>query len=192
MGRMGNWIKEIVRGERWDGLFVRLCWMTLVIAAIYGVQNSPLGEDWRTAIGEGIGIFGGVELILDKINDLRHRRTIAESQAKAEREAAKAQQETARADQEAAKAQQEAAKAQQADAKTQQEAARADQEAAKVQQEALRADREAFRADVAEREGALRAEREALRADTAEREAAELRRRVAELERQANGANHKE
>lgn len=80
---MGNWIKEIVRGERWDGLFVRLCWMALVIAAIYGVQNSPLGEDWRTAIGEGIGIFGGVELILDKINDLRHRRTIAESQAKA-------------------------------------------------------------------------------------------------------------
>lgn len=185
MGRMGNWIKEIVRGERWDGLFVRLYWMALVIAAIYGVQNSPLSDDWRTAIGEGIGIFGGVELILDKINDLRHRRTIAESQAKAEREAAKAQQETARADQEAAKAQQ-------ADAKTQQEAARADQEAAKVQQEALRADREAFRADVAEREGALRAEREALRADAAEREAAELRRRVAELERQANGANHQE
>ncbi len=175
---MGNWLKEIVRGERWDGLFVRLCWMAVVIAAIYGVQNSPLGEDWRTAIGEGIGIFGGVELILDKINDLRHRRTIAESQAKAEREAAKAQQETARADQEAAKAQQ--------------AAARADQEAAKVQQEALRADREAFRADVAEREGALRAEREALRADVAEREAAELRRRVAELERQANGDNHKE
>lgn len=175
---MGNWLKEIVRGERWDGLFVRLYWMALVIAAIYGVQNSPLSEDWRTAIGEGIGIFGGVELILDKINDLRHRRTIAESQAKAEREAAKAQQETARADQEAAKAQQ--------------AAARADQEAAKVQQEALRADREAFRADVAEREGALRAEREALRADVAEREAAELRRRVAELERQANGANHQE
>ena len=168
---MGNWIKEIVRGERWDGLFVRLCWMAVVIAAIYGVQNSPLGEDWRTAIGEGIGIFGGVELILDKINDLRHRRTIAESQAKAE-------QATARADQEAAKAQQ--------------AAARADQEAAKVQQEALRADREAFRADVAEREGAVRAEREALRADVAEREAAELRRRVAELERQANGANHQE
>ena len=161
---MGNWLKEIVRGERWDGLFVRLCWMAVVIAAIYGVQNSPLGEDWRTAIGEGIGIFGGVELILDKINDLRHRRTIAESQAKAE-------QATARADQEAAKAQQEAAKA---------------------QQEALRAEREAFRADVAEREGALRAEREALRADVAEREAAELRRRVAELERQANGANHQE
>ena len=161
---MGNWIKEIVRGERWDGLFVRLCWMAVVIGAIYGVQNSPLSEDWRTAIGEGIGIFGGVELILDKINDIRHRRTIAESQAKAE-------QATARADQEAAKAQQEAAKA---------------------QQEALRADREAFRADVAEREGALRAEREALRADVAEREAAELRRRVAELERQANGDNHQE
>ena len=130
---MGNWIKEIVRGERWDGLFVRLCWMALVIAAIYGVQNSPLSDDWRTAIGEGIGIFGGVELILDKINDIRHRRAIAESQAKAEREAA-------RADQEAAKAQQEAAKAQQA--------------VLQAQQEAIRTEREALRADVAEREAA--------------------------------------
>ena len=164
---MGNWIKEIVRGERWDGLFVRLCWMTLVIAAIYGVQNSPLSEDWRTAIGEGIGIFGGVELILDKINDIRNRRAIAESQAKAE-------QAEARADQEAAKTQQEAARADQ-------EAAKAQQEAAKTQQAVLQAQQEA-----------IRAEREALRADTAEREAAELRRRVAELERQANGANHKE
>ena len=140
MGRMGNWIKEIVRGERWDGLFVRLCWMTLVIAAIYGVQNSPLGEDWRTAIGEGIGIFGGVELILDKINDIRHRRAIAESQAKAEQAEAKAQQETARADQEAAKAQQEAVKTQQA--------------VLQAQQEAIRAEREALRADTAEREAA--------------------------------------
>ena len=130
---MGNWIKEIVRGERWDGLFVRLCWMAVVIAAIYGVQNSPLSEDWRTAIGEGIGIFGGVELILDKINDLRHRRAIAESQAKAE-------QAEARADQEAAKAQQEAAKAQQA--------------VLQAQQEAIRTEREALRADVAEREAA--------------------------------------
>ena len=130
---MGNWIKEIVRGERWDGLFVRLCWMAVVIGAIYGVQNSPLSEDWRTAIGEGIGIFGGVELILDKINDIRHRRAIAESQAKAE-------QAEARADQEAAKAQQEAAKAQQA--------------VLQAQQEAIRTEREALRADVAEREAA--------------------------------------
>jgi len=133
MGRMGNWIKEIVRGERWDGLFVRLYWMALVIAAIYGVQNSPLSDDWRTAIGEGIGIFGGVELILDKINDLRHRRAIAESQAKAE-------QAEARADQEAAKAQQEAVKTQQA--------------VLQAQQEAIRTEREALRADTAEREAA--------------------------------------
>ena len=130
---MGNWIKEIVRGEKWDGLFVRLCWMTLVIAAIYGVQNSPLSDDWRTAIGEGIGIFGGVELILDKINDIRHRRAIAESQAKVE-------QAEARADQEAAKAQQEAVKTQQA--------------VLQAQQEAIRTEREALRADTAEREAA--------------------------------------
>ena len=133
---MGNWLKEIVRGERWDGLFVRLCWMALVIAAIYGVQNSPLGEDWRTAIGEGIGIFGGVELILDKINDLRHRRTIAESQAKAEREAARADQEAARAN-----------SAELETLRAQQEVVQAQQEVVQAQQEAVQAQREAFRAE---------------------------------------------
>ena len=133
---MGNWLKEIVRGERWDGLFVRLCWMALVIAAIYGVQNSPLSDDWRTAIGEGIGIFGGVELILDKINDLRHRRTIAESQAKAERAEARADQEAARAN-----------SAELETLRAQQEVVQAQQEVVQAQQEAVQAQREAFRAE---------------------------------------------
>ena len=133
---MGNWLKEIVRGERWDGLFVRLCWMALVIAAIYGVQNSPLSDDWRTAIGEGIGIFGGVELILDKINDIRNRRAIAESQAKAEREAARADQEAARAN-----------SAELETLRAQQEVVQAQQEVVQAQQEAVQAQREAFRAE---------------------------------------------
>lgn len=135
---MGNWLKEIVRGERWDGLFVRLCWMALVIAAIYGVQNSPLSDDWRTAIGEGIGIFGGVELILDKINDLRHRRTIAESQAKAEREAARADQEAARAN----SAEMEALRAQQEVVQAQREALRAEQEAAELRRRVAELERQ--------------------------------------------------
>ena len=143
---MGNWIKEIVRGERWDGLFVRLCWMAVVIGAIYGVQNSPLSEDWRTAIGEGIGIFGGVELILDKINDLRHRRTIAESQAKAEREAARADQEAARANSaelETLRAQQEVVQAQQEAVQAQREAFRAEQETAELRRRVAELERQA-------------------------------------------------
>ena len=52
--------------------------MTIVGLLIYGVQHLPVSMEWKIAIGEGIGIFGGVELILDVIRGLRMEREIEE------------------------------------------------------------------------------------------------------------------
>ena len=50
---------------------------------IYGVQYLPVSMEWKIAIGEGIGIFGGVELILDVIRGHRMEREIEELRRKA-------------------------------------------------------------------------------------------------------------
>ena len=64
---MARWLKAAVKGRRWRELAARLGWMTIVGLLIYGVQHLPVSMEWKIAIGEGIGIFGGVELILDVI-----------------------------------------------------------------------------------------------------------------------------
>ena len=73
---MGRWIKAVVKGRRWRELAARLSWMGIVALLIYGVQYLPVSMEWKIAIGEGIGIFGGVELILDVIRGLRMEREI--------------------------------------------------------------------------------------------------------------------
>jgi len=75
---MARWIKAAVKGRRWREVTARLGWMTIVGLLIYGVQHLPVSMEWKIAIGEGIGIFGGVELILDVIRGLRMEREIEE------------------------------------------------------------------------------------------------------------------
>ena len=80
---MARWIKAAVKGRRWRELAARLGWMGIVALLIYGVQHLPVSMEWKIAIGEGIGIFGGVELILDVIRGLRMEREIEELRRKA-------------------------------------------------------------------------------------------------------------
>ena len=80
---MARWIKAAVKGRRWRELTARLSWMGIVALLIYGVQHLPVSMEWKIAIGEGIGIFGGVELILDVIRGLRMEREIEELRRKA-------------------------------------------------------------------------------------------------------------
>ena len=80
---MARWIKAAVKGRRWRELTARLGWMTIVGLLIYGVQHLPVSMEWKIAIGEGIGIFGGVELILDVIRGHRMEREIEELRRKA-------------------------------------------------------------------------------------------------------------
>ena len=80
---MARWLKAAVKGRRWRELVARLGWMTIVGLLIYGVQHLPVSMEWKIAIGEGIGIFGGVELILDVIRGLRMEREIEELRRKA-------------------------------------------------------------------------------------------------------------
>ena len=80
---MARWIKAAVKGRRWRELVARLGWMTIVGLLIYGVQHLPVSMEWKIAIGEGIGIFGGVELILDVIRGHRMEREIEELRRKA-------------------------------------------------------------------------------------------------------------
>ena len=75
---MARWIKAAVKGRQWRELVARLGWMGIVGLLIYGVQHLPVSMEWKIAIGEGIGIFGGVELILDVIRGLRMEREIEE------------------------------------------------------------------------------------------------------------------
>ena len=75
---MARWLKAAVKGRRWRELAARLGWMGIVGLLIYGVQHLPVSMEWKIAIGEGIGIFGGVELILDVIRGLRMEREIEE------------------------------------------------------------------------------------------------------------------
>lgn len=84
---MARWIKAAVKGRRWRELAARLSWMGIVALLIYGVQYLPVSMEWKIAIGEGIGIFGGVELILDVIRGLRLERENEE--LRLERDAAK-------------------------------------------------------------------------------------------------------
>ena len=71
---MARWIKAVVKGRRWRELAAHLGWMIAIGLLIYGVQYLPVSAEWKIAIGEGIGIFGGVELILDVIRGLRLER----------------------------------------------------------------------------------------------------------------------
>ena len=80
---MARWIKAAVKGRRWRELAARLSWMGIVALLIYGVQYLPVSMEWKIAIGEGIGIFGGVELILDVIRGLRMERENEELRRKA-------------------------------------------------------------------------------------------------------------
>ena len=80
---MARWLKAAVKGRRWRELAARLGWMTIVGLLIYGVQHLPVSMEWKIAIGEGIGIFGGVELILDVIRGHRMEREIEELRRKA-------------------------------------------------------------------------------------------------------------
>ena len=80
---MARWLKAVVKGRRWRELAARLGWMTIVGLLIYGVQHLPVSMEWKIAIGEGIGIFGGVELILDVIRGHRMEREIEELRRKA-------------------------------------------------------------------------------------------------------------
>ena len=80
---MARWLKAAVKGRRWRELAARLSWMGIVGLLIYGVQHLPVSMEWKIAIGEGIGIFGGVELILDVIRGLRMEREIEELRRKA-------------------------------------------------------------------------------------------------------------
>ena len=80
---MARWIKAAVKGRRWRELAARLSWMGIVALLIYGVQYLPVSMEWKIAIGEGIGIFGGVELILDVIRGLRLERENEELRRKA-------------------------------------------------------------------------------------------------------------
>ena len=80
---MARWLKAAVKGRRWRELAARLGWMGIVGLLIYGVQHLPVSMEWKIAIGEGIGIFGGVELILDVIRGLRMEREIEELRRKA-------------------------------------------------------------------------------------------------------------
>ena len=108
-------IKEIVSHPA--ELATHLCWMAVVVALIYAIHQTPLSDAWQAAISEGIAIFGGVELILDKIGDIRRNREnakIREQADKAEQAAAKAEQKADKAEQAAAAAEQKAAKAEQA------------------------------------------------------------------------------
>ena len=70
---------------------IRLGWMALVVILIYAIQHSPLSPAWQTAISEGVAIFGGVELILEKLNDIRRNRAAAQLRKEAEQAAAEAQ-----------------------------------------------------------------------------------------------------
>lgn len=120
-------------------LATHLCWMAVVIGLIYGIQHVPLSDAWKTAISEGIAIFGGVELILDKIGDIRRARKMDELQQDAD----KSKQDAAAAEQKAAKAEQDAADARQDAADAEQKAADAEQKAAKAEQDATDARQDA-------------------------------------------------
>lgn len=113
-------------------LATHLCWMAVVIGLIYGIQHVPLSDAWKAAISEGIAIFGGVELILDKIGDIRRARKFDELQ----KEADKSKQDAAAAEQKAADAEQKAADAEQKAADSEQKAAKAEQDASDARQDA--------------------------------------------------------
>lgn len=76
---------------RFGELAIRLGWMALVVLLIYAIQHAPLNSAWQTAISEGIAIFGGVELILDKLNDIRRSRENDQLRKEAKQAAAEAQ-----------------------------------------------------------------------------------------------------
>ena len=91
-------------------LATHLCWMAVVIGLIYGIQHAPLSDAWKAAISEGIAIFGGVELILDKIGDIRRARKMDELQQdndKKQQEIDKKQEEVDKKQEEVDKKQQE-------------------------------------------------------------------------------------
>ena len=96
---MARWLKAAVKGRRWRELAARLSWMGIVGLLIYGVQHLPVSMEWKIAIGEGIGIFGGVELILDVIRGLRMEREIEE--LRLERNAARQENEETRRERDA-------------------------------------------------------------------------------------------
>ena len=111
--------------RRFGGLAIRLGWMALVVALIYAVQHTPLSNALQTALSEGIAVFGGVELILEKLNDIRRNREAVQLRKEADeakQDAADARQETAKAEQKAAKAEQDADAAGQKAAKAEQDA----------------------------------------------------------------------
>ena len=103
---------------------IRLGWMAMVILLIYAIQHAPISSAWQTAISEGIAIFGGVELILDKIGDIRRARKMDELQQendKKQQESDKKQQENDELRQENAKNRQEVDQLRQENDKNRQE-----------------------------------------------------------------------